>query len=257
MKRKGFVNFVYSFGEFAGWLIGAGLMIADIIKNSFDIGIIKGDAIFWIGLALVLLACFWRVFKSDKKARDAEERLDNYEKEMNNKSLLSETVIKAESEGQKGGRTIATQNYYEGDKKKEDEPEARFHRTHLHQEFHIKKDSAQNVLNFIRNDISSSLWFTGDGGKDSYHVNYQETLFLYLGKDNTPADGAFFSTVKNGKHFPNFFWISIISSGIGENTLLTVNFETQERDAVEFFSLLRKRLVKHFTIWEPRVSKIL
>jgi len=39
MKRKGFVNFVYSFGEFAGWLIGAALMIVDIIKNSVDIGI--------------------------------------------------------------------------------------------------------------------------------------------------------------------------------------------------------------------------
>ncbi|KAF0106845.1 MAG: hypothetical protein FD146_2203 [Anaerolineaceae bacterium] len=57
-------------------------MIADIIKNSADIGIIKGDAIFWIGLALVLLACIWRVFKADKKARDAEDKLEKYKREV-------------------------------------------------------------------------------------------------------------------------------------------------------------------------------
>jgi hypothetical protein len=140
------------------------------------------------------------------------------------------------------------------DKKKDDESETTFPRTFHHNEFHIKKDSAQNILNFIKNDISSGFWFTGNGDKDSYHVNHKETRFFYLGKNNAPTDGIYFSVIKNGKHFPNFFWISIISTGIGENILLTLNFETQEKDAVEFFGILKKKLAKHFTIWEPGIA---
>jgi hypothetical protein len=92
-----------------------------------------------------------------------------------------------------------------------------------------------------------------DGDKISYSVYYNEKEFFYPDKDNAPLHGAFFSATKNGENFSRLFWISIISSGIGENILSTVNFETFDKDAVKFLGILKAKLVKHFTIWEPRI----
>ena len=53
---------------------------------------------------------------------------------------------------------------------------------------------------------------------------------------------------KNGIHIPDLFWISIASVGIGENVRLQVNFETQDKEAVEFVNVMKKRLVNMFKI---------
>ena len=79
---KNLTNLFYSFGEFIGWIIGVILMIADIIEKGLNWGLITNDVTFQIGFILFIGACVWSVFKANKKARDAKDKLEKYKREV-------------------------------------------------------------------------------------------------------------------------------------------------------------------------------
>lgn len=149
-----------------------------------------------------------------------------------------------------------------GSKRNDSSQEIVFHRTNNHREFFILGATSEQVLNYIRNDVSASLWQFHTADNFAYDVFHTNSKFYYPDKDNVAIHGAFFHGIKyelekrndeiknrrNGIHIPELFWISIAPVGVGENVRLQVNFETHDKEAVEFFNVMTKRLVKMFKI---------
>lgn len=185
------------------------------------------------------------------------------EENQDSKKLPAQTSSHTKQSHSGGGDNVAGDKIVYGeDKKKDNKQEIVFHRTYNHQEFFILKATSEQVLNYIRHDMSSSLWCFDTADNLAYDVSYSDSKFYYPDKDNVAVHGAFLHGIKyelekrndeiknrkNGIHIPDLFWISIASVGIGENVRLQVNFETQDKEAVEFVNVMKKRLVNMFKI---------
>ena len=194
----------------------------------------------WVILSLLIFIALWVWNKvediQEQKSEPIPPTSNNYQQEIEDSGL-----------GFQANTFNAPVSIVQSENSKEkDRREIIYPRTFYHQDFDVKGNTADNVLNFIRNDVSSGLWNINDGNKILYHVNHEETDFYYPDKHNTPVHGAFFTVIKNGKHFHKCFWISIESSGIRENISLTINFETNDKDAIAFFDVLKSKVLGKF-----------
>lgn len=219
--------------------------------------LVKGYWWAWLigGTIIWIVATAWQYANEKAEMRKVAEKVP------------SPTTMKQENhDGSLGfqGNTFNAPVTFEQVERKSDEEsqEVIFHRTYHHREFFILGSTPEQVLNYIRNDVSASLWYFYTSDDFAYDVSYPHSKFYYPDKDNVAIHGAYFHGIKyelerrndeiknrrNGVHIPELFWISIAPVGIGANVRLQVCFETQNKEAVEFFSVMRKRLVKMFRV---------
>ena len=152
---------------------------------------------------------------------------------------------------------------------KEEQPEITFPRTFYHRELHLLGTTVDQVITYIKNSISTTLWYFNKDDKVAYFTDYERTKFYDPQKDNTNVHGIIFAGLKydlelieetgllkkkNEEKIPNMFNISIVTIGTGDNAKLLINFETQTPDASIFFDeWVKKLLNKEFTVEEKDI----
>ena len=150
-------------------------------------------------------------------------------------------------------------------------PEIIFHRMFHHYELFVEGANPEQVVIYIKENISASFWYLHIDNKIAYDVDHTRTKFYDPNRNNTVVYGIVFHGIKyaleqragkvlnrrNGEKIPEMFTVSIVSGGLGDKIKLQVNFDTQIRDVCGFFDIMKKELKKMFVIKEKRESKIL
>lgn len=146
------------------------------------------------------------------------------------------------------------------------EPEITFPNLFVHDELTINKAAPEQIVDYIKNSISSTLWYLHIRDEIAYDVDQGQTKFYYPNKDNLSFYGIVFAGIKydleskgngilnrkNGNKIPNLFTISISSAGLGNETKILLKFDTQIQDAEGFFyEWVIKELRKIFDVTEP------
>jgi hypothetical protein len=152
-----------------------------------------------------------------------------------------------------------------------EEPEIVFPNLVISHELIIETATPEQVMTFIKNSISSTLWYLHVDNAVAYDVSQDQTRFYYPEKDNTSIHGIIFAGVKydleqkpggilnrkNAENISSLFAISISPAGLGENTKLLLKFDTQFQDAGDFFNKwVKNELKKVFQVKEKRKSRI-
>ena len=126
MAKKSFLEKLWNafrdYWEAIGIFIGVILGVYDVLSNATNWGLIKSNWVLPTGVALFFVFGVIAIIKSFRKARNAQEKIDELEKSYTEK--LSEIArIKAESSNQSGGQNIAAEivNFYGDNGKKSDE----------------------------------------------------------------------------------------------------------------------------------------
>ena len=150
----------------------------------------------------------------------------------------------------------------------ESKPEIVFYRRVYQRELLVENASAEQLMRYIKEGISGSLWYLHIDDKIAYDVDSSQTKFYDPQKDNAITHGIVFNGIKydleqkksengqrilnrkNGQKIPDLFYVSISSAGLGDKTKLLVRFDTDIRDACGFFDVMKKELNKIFVVKE-------
>ena len=110
---KNISNLFFDFGDVVGIIVGAIIMILDIVEKGISINLLTQETGFQIGFVLFILSCIWMVLKAKKSARESQEKL---EKEKVKSSPSNE--VNVTSNQQSGGITANNVNISLPDVKK-------------------------------------------------------------------------------------------------------------------------------------------
>jgi hypothetical protein len=110
---KNILNLFFGFGDVVGIIVGAIIMILDIVEKGLSINLLTKETGFQVGFVLFLLSCVWMTLKAKKSARESQEKL---EKEKIKSSPSKE--VNVTSNKQSGGITANNVNISLPDVKK-------------------------------------------------------------------------------------------------------------------------------------------
>jgi hypothetical protein len=145
------------------------------------------------------------------------------------------------------------------------QPEIIFHTRYCSRVLILEGATPEQVINYIRDNISAGFWFNHLDNKIAYDVDSTRTQFFDPQKDNTIVHGIIFHGIKHDleqreggilirheiQKIPNMFTMSVIPAGIGDKVKLRVKFDTDFPEVTYFFDIAEKELQKMFTVVEP------
>lgn len=126
----------------------------------------------------------------------------------------------------------------------------------------VKGSTPEQIMNYIRDSVSSLWLIHMEIDKVAYDVDYFNSKFFDPQNHNTFLYGAIFDVIKyslgtkeNGtfdkkeiEKIPDMFSISIVHSGSGDESKSTIRFDTNDKDAILFYHRLKEEIGKQFRI---------
>ena len=166
--------------------------------------------------------------------------------------------------------------YWDSKKRKKsfdpEKPETVFYNRFYHSEVIIEGANPEQVINYVKDNISAGLWFFHDiDNKIAYDVDSTRTQFFDPEKDNTAIHGIIFHGIKYDleqkeggflkrkeiEKLPDMFTMSVIPVGLGDKVNLQVKFNSHIQAICYFFDFAEKELGKMFVIRGTQEAQVI
>jgi hypothetical protein len=146
-----------------------------------------------------------------------------------------------------------------------EEPAIIFSRLTYHHELYIENSTPEQVMNYLKDSVSSTFWYLHIDNEIAYDISSTRTRFYYPQKNHAivhgivfygskydleQRDGRILNRKNEEKISEMLFTVSISSAGIGDKTKLLVKFDTQLQKIVGFFDFMKRELKKIFDVKE-------